>query len=164
MLTSPPIFIADFKAFSAFVQSEESNHGSPVPDTVVNEPPTAATGWLYGERRDSIEVHRERMGLRYTPEERKLLQALRDVVSAGSQWAAADTRTVKPMARNTCTDIAADNGDLTSPPLTARIYKTRSQDPLYRSHLPVMAQLAVRVTAGNVAKASEGASSAPSGT
>jgi len=144
--------ITNLPAFLTFAARQDARPDSPIPDAVVNEQCTAATGWLYGERRDSIELHRARLGIRYTAEERELLQALRDVVSASHGWASADT----------CT--AADDGDRTSEPLTARIYRARSQGTLYRAHLPVMAQLAARATREKAPEASDGTSSPPSGT
>lgn len=171
-LFTPPS-ITNPSAFAAFVKRQEADRPDPpVPAAVANEQCTAPTGWLYGERRDSIEVHRKRLGIyytaneqnRYTPEERKLLQALRHVISAGKQWASTDTQPVKPTAVNTRTDVVLDDGDVASQPLMARIYKARSQGTLYRSHLPVVAQLADRVTRSKAAEASDGTSPPPSGT
>lgn len=162
-MPSPPS-ITNLPTFMAFVERQEPNPDFPVPAAVVNEQRTVVTGWLYSGRRDSIELHHARLGLGYTTEERKLLQALRNVVSAGHRWVPADTQPAKPTATDTRTVVAADDGDRTSDPFMARIYKTRSQGTLYRSHLPVMAQLTARITTGKAREASDGESSPPSGT
>lgn len=160
MPSSSPSSVTNFPAFRAFVERQETNRNLPVLAAVANERSTAPTSWLYSERRDSLELHRARLGPRYTAEERELLRALHDVVSAGRQWASADT--------DTCTNVAADDGDRISEPLTARIYRTRNQGTLYRSHLCVMGELAdelaIRLARGKAEEGSDHASPPPSGT
>lgn len=159
-----PPSITKLPTFLAFIERQESQRASPIPDAVVNEPETAATGWLHRECRDSIELHRERMGYHYTREERDLLKALRDVLDVGREWADADMQAGDMAAVSAAAGTAAENNIRMLPPVLARIYKARKQGTLCRSHPPVMGQLTVRFTRGGVSKMPGDATPPPSGT
>jgi hypothetical protein len=91
MLPSPPISIVDLKAHSALVRREDSRGESPVPDTVVNEPAHARTGWLYLDADESSALGRKHrdsltdvtLEKSLYPDQREALAALDDAIRTG---------------------------------------------------------------------------------